>query len=148
LTVVTHELGHVLGHADLEPHEHPDHLMASILQPGTGRIEIAAGGHDSGLALHFGPAAGGRGPQCVASAERDSASETLFSPAAGGRGPVLLAAVDWALTDSLLDELRDSDRRVAALRDDEWDELLRGLRETNHEAVDQFFGQDVGAAGL
>jgi hypothetical protein len=57
LTVLTHELGHVLGHGDLDPHDHPDHIMAGVLQPGAGRVEIAAGG---------------RGPQWVAGAERDS----------------------------------------------------------------------------
>jgi hypothetical protein len=44
LTVLTHELGHVLGHDDLDPHDHPDHIMAGVLQPGTRRVEIAAGG--------------------------------------------------------------------------------------------------------
>jgi hypothetical protein len=44
LTAVTHELGHVLGYDDLDPHHHPDHIMAGVLQPGTGRVGIAAGG--------------------------------------------------------------------------------------------------------
>jgi fibronectin type 3 domain-containing protein/predicted RNA-binding protein with TRAM domain len=44
LTVLTHELGHVLGHDDLDPHDHPDHIMVGVLQPGTRRVGIAAGG--------------------------------------------------------------------------------------------------------
>ncbi|MCL4200842.1 MAG: hypothetical protein KJ000_00005, partial [Pirellulaceae bacterium] len=138
LTVLTHELGHVLGHADLDPHDHPDHLMASILQPGTGRIVPPAGGHDSGLALLFNPAAGGRGPQCVANAERGLASETLFSPAAGGRGPLLF---DRALDDLLRDDLRVS--KDAWRRDEESElELLATGRSSEQEAdIDDFFAQ-------
>jgi hypothetical protein len=90
LTVVTHELGHVLGYDDLDAHDHPNHIMAGLLQPGAGRV---------------GPAAGGRGPQWVAGAERDSAqwiagaerdsgSAALFGPAAGGRGPQWVAGAE------------------------------------------------------
>ncbi|MCL4201913.1 MAG: hypothetical protein KJ000_05420, partial [Pirellulaceae bacterium] len=136
LTVVTHELGHVLGHADLDPHDHPDHLMTSILQPGTARIVPAAGGHDSGLALLFGPAAGGRGPQCVANAERDSASETLFSPAAGGREPLW---VDRVLDDLLRDDLRVSKDAWQRDDDDELERLLTSRSEQRYDDLDDFF---------
>ncbi len=34
LAVVTHELGHVLGHRDLDPNRHPHHIMAGTLHDG------------------------------------------------------------------------------------------------------------------
>jgi hypothetical protein len=144
LTVLTHELGHVLGHADLDPHHHPDHIMAGVLQPGTARIEIAAGGNDSGLALLFGPAAGGRGPQCVAGAERDSGSETLLSPAASGRGPLGgrgPLVVDRVLGELLLDDLRVSDRAWSLEEDDELELLATGRSSEQESEIDDYFAQ-------
>jgi hypothetical protein len=38
LTVVTHELGHVLGHGDLEPLYAPGHIMGGRLEPGEIRV--------------------------------------------------------------------------------------------------------------
>ena len=37
LTAVMHELGHVLGHNDLDPSSHHDDLMSATLAPGTRR---------------------------------------------------------------------------------------------------------------
>lgn len=37
LTVVAHELGHIIGRPDLDPHLHPDHLMSGQLTPGIRR---------------------------------------------------------------------------------------------------------------
>jgi hypothetical protein len=39
LTVLTHELGHVIGYDDLDPLHHSDHIMAGVLQPTSGRRE-------------------------------------------------------------------------------------------------------------
>ncbi|MCL4202554.1 MAG: autotransporter-associated beta strand repeat-containing protein, partial [Pirellulaceae bacterium] len=86
LTVLTHELGHMLGYDDLDPLHHSDHIMAGVLQPGTERI---------------GPATGGRGPLWVAGAERDSEGAALIGPAASGRGPQL---VDRVIDDLLRDD--------------------------------------------
>ena len=38
LTVLTHELGHVLGRDDLDPAIAPDDIMAEVLQPGVRRV--------------------------------------------------------------------------------------------------------------
>jgi hypothetical protein len=128
LTVLTHELGHVLGHDDLDPHDHPDHIMAGVLQPGAGRVEIAAGG---------------RGPQWVAGAERDSGSGALFGPAAGGRGPLggrgLL--VDRVLDDLLRDDLRVSKDAWSRDQDDEFERLLHNQSGDRHEEIDDFFAR-------
>jgi hypothetical protein len=126
----------VLGHADLDPHHHPDHIMASILQPGTGRIEPAAGGHDSGLATLFGPAADGRGSQWVAGAERDSAGSALIGPAASGRGTLEVAR---ALDDLLQDDLRVSKDAWQRDDDDELERLLTGRSEQRYDDLDDFF---------
>ena len=45
LTVVMHELGHVLGFEDLDPATHIDDLMAAGLQPGGRRVAQTA--HDN-----------------------------------------------------------------------------------------------------
>jgi hypothetical protein len=41
-TVIAHELGHVLGLADLDPVTHPDALMAGELPPGIRKFPTAA----------------------------------------------------------------------------------------------------------
>jgi hypothetical protein len=134
LTVVTHELGHVLGYDDLDPDHHSDHIMTGVLQPGVGRVEIAASGRGSELADLLGPAAGGRGPLWVAGAERDSESGTLLGPATSGRGPLL---VDRAIDDLLRDDLR------AVVADGDADEWLlnRALPADGAEEVDALFAQ-------
>jgi len=153
LTVLTHELGHVLGHADLDPLHHPDHLMAGVLQPGTGRIEIAAGGHDSDLASLFGPAASGRGPQWVAGAERDSDlwganaerdSETapLTGTAASGHGPLL--GRRGMLVDRVLEEIFQCAMRAtdnSSKQKDEIDDLLLPRLDEFQQAVDGVFAE-------
>jgi hypothetical protein len=151
LTVVTHELGHVLGYDDLDAHDHPNHIMTGLLQPGAGRV---------------GPAAGGRGPQWVAGAERDSAqwiagaerdsaqwvagaerdsgSAASFGPAAGGRGPLAGGRgpmVDRVIDDLLRDDLRG--RRDAWQRDgdDDFERLLASGSNEHHDETDDFFAQ-------
>ena len=37
VTVLAHELGHVLGHEDLDPASHPDHIMSATLGAGVER---------------------------------------------------------------------------------------------------------------
>ncbi|MCL4207843.1 MAG: hypothetical protein KJ000_35605, partial [Pirellulaceae bacterium] len=120
----------------LDPHHHPDDIMSGVLQPGTGRLGLAAGGHDSELALLFGPAASGRGPQWVAGAERDSGIAALFGPAAGGRGPLL---VDRVLDDLLRDDLRVSKDAWQRDDDDELEHLLTSGSEQRHDDLDDFF---------
>ncbi|MCL4207488.1 MAG: hypothetical protein KJ000_33815, partial [Pirellulaceae bacterium] len=147
LTVLTHELGHVLGYDDLDPDHHSDHIMTGVLKPGAGRMEIAAGGRgplwvadaerDSELANLLGPAAGGRGPLWVAGAERDSESGTLLGPATGGRGPL------WV--DRAIDELLRDDLRPVVDDDDDEDEeellLGRALPAGGTDEVDALFAQ-------
>jgi fibronectin type 3 domain-containing protein len=129
LTVLTHELGHVLGYDDLDPQQYPDHIMAGVLQPGTGRIEIAAGGH---------------GPQWVAGAERDSEGGALIGPAAGGRGPLLSGRgvlVDRVLDDLLRDDLRVSRDAWQNDEDEEFERLLTSRSSERHDETDDFFAQ-------
>jgi len=40
LTVVTHELGHVLGFADLDPNQHRHDVMSASLLPGVRRVDV------------------------------------------------------------------------------------------------------------
>ena len=42
LTAVMHELGHTLGHGDLDPSSHFDDLMSATLAPGVRRTSFAA----------------------------------------------------------------------------------------------------------
>jgi hypothetical protein len=42
LTVLAHELGHLLGLEDLDAHEHEDDLMAALLAPGIRRTSATA----------------------------------------------------------------------------------------------------------
>ncbi|MCL4207899.1 MAG: hypothetical protein KJ000_35890, partial [Pirellulaceae bacterium] len=153
LTVVTHELGHVLGYDDLDPLHHSDHIMAGVLQPGTARIEIAVGGgtspwvagaeRDSGIVPLLGPAAGGRGPLWVAGAERDSGIAPLLGPAAGGREPLGEHGplVDRVLDDLLRDDLRASENAGHGNEDDEFDVLRSGHDHNTHSELDAFFAQ-------
>jgi hypothetical protein len=138
LTVLTHELGHVLGHADLDPQHHPDHLMAAVLQPGTARVEIADDAHDSELATLLGPAASKRGPQWVAGAERDSADAALIVPEASGSGALV---VDRVIDDLLRDDQRVSQDAWQDEEDDDYERLLVGDRGETYDDIDDFFAQ-------
>ena len=42
LTAVMHELGHTLGHTDLDPASHADDLMSATLAPGVRHSRYAA----------------------------------------------------------------------------------------------------------
>jgi hypothetical protein len=148
LTVLTHELGHVLGHADLDPQHHPDHLMAAVLQPGTARIEPTAGdglewladGQSSLLGLDLTdqrqPAASGRGPQWVAGVARDSGSGNLLGPAASGRGALV---VDRVIADLLRDDQRVSRDAWQDEEDDEYARLLVSDRGETYDDIDDYF---------
>jgi autotransporter-associated beta strand protein len=137
LTVVTHELGHVLGHGDLDPHDHPDHIMAGVLQPGAGRVEIASGGS-------LGWLAGGESP-LLALGRADGGRPTDGGrPADGGRGPLgggrgLL--VDRVLDDLLRDDLRVSKDAWSRDEDDEFERLLRQPSGDRQEEIDDFFAR-------
>jgi len=48
LTVITHELGHVLGRPDLDPLRHPNDVMSASLRPGTSRVGGLTPSGDSG----------------------------------------------------------------------------------------------------
>ncbi|MCL4207254.1 MAG: autotransporter-associated beta strand repeat-containing protein [Pirellulaceae bacterium] len=145
LTVVTHELGHAIGYGDLDPHHHPDDIMSGVLQPGTGRVDIAASVSDSEFTTLFGPAASGRGPQWVAGAERDSGITALIGPAAGGRGPLVGGrgplVVDRVLDELLRDDLRVSDRALGREVDDELELLAIGHNSEQESEIDDFFAQ-------
>ena len=51
LSVMTHELGHVLGLPDLDFHDHADHIMAAALPIGTRRVATDANHLTPALAL-------------------------------------------------------------------------------------------------
>jgi fibronectin type 3 domain-containing protein len=117
LTVLTHELGHVLGYGDLDPLYEPNHVMTGLLEPGVRRIALPAG--DSGLTWTFGE------------------SSSLLS---------LDRAVQRAAVDRVIDDLLQDDLRVSrdAWRDDEDDELelLATGRSSEQQAeIDDFFAQ-------
>jgi hypothetical protein len=130
LTVVTHELGHVLGYDDLDPHHHPDHIMAGVLPPGAVRVEIAAG-----RGLGWFPTEG----TALLALERADGE----SPAAGGRGPWgehgLL--VDRVLDDMLRDDLRVSRDAGETDEDDEFEQLLTTRSSERESETDDVFAR-------
>jgi hypothetical protein len=130
LTVVTHELGHVLGYDDLDPHHHPDHIMAGVLQPGAARVELAAG-----RGLGWFPIEG----TALLALERADGE----SPAAGGRGPRgehgLL--VDRVLDDMLRDDLRVSRDAGETDEDDEFEQLLTTRSSERESETDDVFAR-------
>jgi fibronectin type 3 domain-containing protein len=122
LTVVTHELGHVLGYGDLDGKE--DHVMAGVLHPGVSRVEFPAG----------------RGLDWLADAESprlalERADGGRF--AAGGRGLL----VDRVLDDLLRDDLRVSKDAWSREENDELERLLTGPRGEGSDEIDDFFAQ-------
>jgi len=58
LSVVTHELGHVLGHPDLDPVSHPTHIMSGILPTGLSRVPTLAAAPTFAAARAISPLAG------------------------------------------------------------------------------------------
>jgi hypothetical protein len=126
LSVVTHELGHVLGYGDLDPLYEPNHVMTGLLEPGVGRIALPVG--DQGWARTFGESSS------LLSLDRVDEGK----PAVGGREPLL---VDRVIDDLVLDDLRVS--RDAYLRDEdeELERLLAQRSDEGHEETDDFFAQ-------
>jgi hypothetical protein len=51
VTVLAHELGHILGHADLDPQQHSDHVMAATLDAVWRRLPTSGVWGSSGLEL-------------------------------------------------------------------------------------------------
>jgi hypothetical protein len=129
LTVVTHELGHVLGYDDLDPLHHPDHIMAGVLQPGTSRIRTPSG--DQGWSWTLGESAS------LLSLDRADGKE----PAAIGDRAVERAAVDRVIDDLLRDDLRVSRDAWKKDEDDEFDRLLTTCNSQAHDEIDDFFAQ-------
>jgi hypothetical protein len=76
LTVLTHELGHVLGLSDLDGQQTPDRIMAGTLQPGQRRsvsvADLLTG--DQPMPNDVAPAVGGWAPVDDLFAESDSAA--------------------------------------------------------------------------
>jgi hypothetical protein len=128
LTVLTHELGHVLGYGDLDPQQYPDHIMAGVLQPGASRI--AAPAVDSGLTWTFGEASS------LLPLDRAGRLPTAIADRA-----VQLAAVDRVLDDLLRDDLRVSRDAWQRDEDDDFERLLSGRSSERHEETDDFFAQ-------
>jgi hypothetical protein len=138
LTVLTHELGHVLGYGDLDSVRYPDHIMAGVLQPGASRI--AAPAVDSGLTWTFGEGSSLL-PLDRADGKELAAVDGLLAsagPAAGGRGPLL---VDRVLDDLLRDDLRVSRDAWQRDEDDDFERLLSGRSSERHDEIDDFFAQ-------
>ncbi|MCL4202267.1 MAG: autotransporter-associated beta strand repeat-containing protein [Pirellulaceae bacterium] len=140
LTVLTHELGHVLGYEDLDAEESgsifprmgtvryssSDHIMVGVLQPGVSRLALPAGDF---------------APTWILGAS--SSRLLLDRPAASGRG--LLdgrgLAVDRVLEDLLRDDRRGvTDARQDAEQDD-WKHLIRSPRDNGRLEVDDFFAR-------
>jgi hypothetical protein len=129
LTVVTHELGHVLGYDDLDPLHHSDHIMAGVLQPGASRIGMPAG--DSGWSWTLGEGAS------LLSLDGADGKE----PAAIGDRAVERAAVDRVIDDLLRDDLRVSRDAWKNDEDDEFGRLLTAHSSQGHDEIDDFFAQ-------
>jgi hypothetical protein len=110
LTVLTHELGHVLGYHDLDSLHHSDHIMAGVLQPGVSRIAPP---------YHH-----------VAADLRDAVSPSLK--------PFESSAVDRVLDDLLADAPRGTGDGWGD-RDDEFERMLGDPSDESHEELDQFF---------
>jgi len=116
LTVVKHELGHVIGM------DHDDHgLMAPVLASGASAV-----GSDSLAGLHD--------RWDVASEEARHDVSGIPAQARSAEGQLQESAVDRALAESLLDDLR-----VTVADDDE--EVLEDLvrRTSNEQEVDTLF---------
>jgi fibronectin type 3 domain-containing protein len=151
LTVVTHELGHVLGYGDLDgkgdrpllperpegccaqkgtvPFSSSDHIMAGVLRPGASRIELPAG--DQGRSWTLGEGAS------LLSLDRADGKE----PAAIGDRAVQRAAVDRVIDDLLRDDLRVSKDAWQRDEDDEFERLVTGRSGTQESDIDDFFAQ-------
>jgi hypothetical protein len=130
LTVLAHELGHVLGYDDLDGKG--DHIMAGVLEPGASRIDLPLSGR--GWAWTVGEKAS------LPSLERAD----RMGPAAGGRGPLVGGRglmVDRVIDDLLRDDLRV--RRDAWSRDEaeEFEPLLASRSNEHHDETDDFFAQ-------
>jgi fibronectin type 3 domain-containing protein len=129
LTVVTHELGHVLGYGDLDPLYEPNHVMTGLLEPGVRRIALPAG--DSGLTWTFGESSS------LLSLDRADGKE----PAAIGDRAVQRAAVDRVIDDLLQDDLRVSRDAWKDDEDDELELLATGRSSEQQAEIDDFFAQ-------
>jgi hypothetical protein len=110
LTVVAHELGHLLGHGDLDFASHPDHLMTGRLGPGTSRLpeltpasrEAAThASHDALFAL-----------APLSSRWGDTASSLQAGPAGLGTFPPSLEAADYQSPWSLASRTKNSGLRL------------------------------------
>jgi hypothetical protein len=85
LTVLTHEMGHVLGLSDLDGQATPDSLMAGTLQPGQRRAvssaDLLSGGAGVGTETGTGVSVGTSADQIDLTAWTDSGDTALVSHA-------------------------------------------------------------------
>jgi hypothetical protein len=125
LSVVTHELGHVLGYGDLDPLYEPNHVMTGLLEPGVRRIALPT--PDSGLTWTFGESSSPLSP------DRADAGRL----AASGRGVL----VDRVLDDMLRDDLRVSKDAWSREEDNELERLLTSRSGEGPDEIDDFFAQ-------
>jgi hypothetical protein len=97
LTVVTHELGHVLGLEDVANEQHPGDVMDVLLEPGVRRLPVAGEGwvgtFTLDAALHD-PTASGAAAQASATTVRATVSPTrildlVLAALSGERGAPL-----------------------------------------------------------
>ena len=140
LTVVMHEMGHVLGLGDLDPRADVDQLMTGTLQPGQRRLPAAvsfAESHPAGLGFLL-PKTG----SACASAPRDRNSEhegatdralaeTEFPWTAPRPSSINLADFEsWRVQTGRLDSLaRNGHDHSAAVHDEALSDLLDDLRD-------------------
>ena len=125
--MLTHELGHVLGYDDLDPQQHPEHLMAGVLQPGVSRIALPTDGANWNWAV-------GESDSLLL-LERGSTASAVGSE----RAPEL-SVVDRALNDLLDDAPRAADRGWMD-SDDEYKRLLSSRSDERYEELDAFFAR-------
>jgi uncharacterized repeat protein (TIGR01451 family) len=159
LTVMTHELGHVLGLDDLYDAEHADDLMSAVLPPGVRRLPLGIGqpllpGWATGVAERVGstdlllgglargldPLAGfGLFPATTSRDETPSAARESESAADVN----LAASLRMELDDRRLPP--DSKSRAALVESDDLDDLLdlltdrQSIRQSGSPAHDEIF---------
>jgi hypothetical protein len=128
LTVVTHELGHVLGYGDLDSLHHPDHIMAGVLQPGERR------GVSVPLGMLDGPAASLLALDELALPRWTEQSDERAASLTGQRELAVARVLDDLLRDGRDDWHHDEDDE-----DDQFARLRSGTDQKSRQEIDHYF---------